>query len=826
MQTNDPPNPLMASIARPDQNKESTPLKLSHSSSQQMLQTPMQQATPMMHQANPNTTVTTSSRVVRTISRTELPRIVSTTTTIRPTSVHHEPLVARPFFRPEDGQEGPQRIDLNSGRRYKPSPSLRGSLSVETQGERNNCYDSAGGATAATRAYAAPDIQRVQLNEFNAQLDVGQISLGPSNSQRFERVGGYIPTSSSSLYPPQQQQGVLIVGRSGSSTEGQTAYNAAVEKVDALALLEQSHRRQLALVEERYRKLQRESEDRFEITVKNKDKELSGLKEHIEKVHGDYERRVQELESSNRTKEKDISEGLGIIKNLQEENQKFQELIAQGLRQIQDTKTENETLLQSNEELDANIQELKEEIQSWVQKCHQSEQEKGQEKESLKQARAEIDKMRLECGKALEALKISRELEDKLQTELETVRNENARHMSDMELTERKRNEELCDRIDTMGQKIGQLTRANEDLQRDLVSAQSEIERQRGRLESQSHLVQNLQDSLAEKTGDLENARRSREDTLNTIDSLEQKLEQLTEDIQSLSSANTLLEGRLAQASSELHSLTTSTLPTLTSTLSQQRTELALKTQEVADLNAFIYKLESELRDTAVVLRTLEGELKQKKEEDEEERDRLLGALREERDRREQVEGLLQDIARERDRLDSRGRELEDRLRTAEDKERTAAKEREASESREKELVNEIEGKEGELVELATFCKSLQGEVLTLRPLSRTLKTLSTENENLVSTLNSIEADYEEFKKEMMWKENDNNQRTEELQHENNRLIGELARVNERTTTVMAKLATAYAEIERLGGDSSCTDRIPMNSAKDYSSRHHTTCKK
>lgn len=811
----EPFNPLMTSIARPDQPRETTPLKLIPSGSQQALQTPGHTSS-QMQQGNTNTTFTTSSRVVRTVSRTELPRVVSTTTTIRPTSVHVEAPVARPFFRPEDGPEQQVRGDPLGSRRYKPCSSLRGSMSVETAlAERNGCFDSAGGATAVSRGHQNQEVHtRIQPSDFNTQLEIGQISLGPSNSQRFERAGGYIPGSTTHLQP-----GVVIVGRTMASTEGQTAYNAAMEKVDALALLEQSHRRQLALVEERYRKIQREGEERFEATSKQRDRELSSLREQHHRLQEDYHNKVLELETSIRNKDRDISDGLGIIKNLQEENQKFQDLVAQGLQQIQDLKYKNDESTNSNRQLQHSLKELKEEIQSWSERYQISEEEKSQEKESLKQARIEIDKMRIECGKALDALKISRELEDKLQTELETVRNENSRHLNDMEMTERKRNEELCDRIEAMGQKIGQLTRANEDLQKDLTSAQNEIERQRNRLESQSNLVQNLQDALNEKTSELEEARKSREETLDTIDNLEQRLDQYTQDVQSLSSTNASLESRLAQASSELHSLTTSTLPTLTSTLSQQRTELALKTQEVSDLNSFIYKLETELRDTAMVLRTLEAELKQKKAEDEEERDGIGRQLGEERTRREQAETNCAELRREVDRLG-------DRLKAAEERERERSDLLHGLQKKEQELVAEIETKEGELVELATFCKSLQSEVLTLRPLSRTLKTLSAENENLVNTLNAIEADYEEFKKEVMWKENDNGQAIEELQAENSRLSGELTRMNERNGTVMAKLAIAYAEIERLGGDPGCTDKVPLSSAKDYSSRHHTTGKK
>ena len=119
-------------------------------------------------------------------------------------------------------------------------------------------------------------------------------------------------------------------------------------------------------------------------------------------------------------------------------------------------------------------------------------------------------------------------------------------------------------------------------------------------------------------------------------------------------------------------------------------------------------------------------------------------------------------------------------------------------------LENQLEGssnviadKEHELVELATYCKSLQNELLTLRPLSRTLKTLSQENERLLSSLQLAEEEASKSRREGRWQEMEREEELIRLREEMRVLKREKEKLEEKNGGLMSRLAQAYAEAER-----------------------------
>ena len=68
-------------------------------------------------------------------------------------------------------------------------------------------------------------------------------------------------------------------------------------------------------------------------------------------------------------------------------------------------------------------------------------------------------------------------------------------------------------------------------------------------------------------------------------------------------------------------------------------------------------------------------------------------------------------------------------------------------------MSNVVQTKDEELVQLATFCKSLQNELLVLRPSSRNIKRLESDNTRLAEALSQVECDFDEFRHAVEWRE-------------------------------------------------------------------------
>ena len=116
------------------------------------------------------------------------------------------------------------------------------------------------------------------------------------------------------------------------------------------------------------------------------------------------------------------------------------------------------------------------------------------------------------------------------------------------------------------------------------------------------------------------------------------------------------------------------------------------------------------------------------------------------------------------------------------------------------ELKSSTKSKEGDLHQLATFCKNLQAELLSLRPLSRNIKKLEQDNTELIQSLTIVEKDFEDFRKDVEWRER-------QLMHDKDKAEMEAVdrklecdSVLQKNGHLIAKLSHAYSELDKMTG--------------------------
>ena len=444
--------------------------------------------------------------------------------------------------------------------------------------------------------------------------------------------------------------------------------------------------------------------------------------------------------------------------------------------------------------------------------------ESAQARERLQQAAENQDRLREHSGAQIDGLQ---GLNLALDAELRTLKQHAARQAS---------------LISSLEAEIARLADDNRALNKRLLAAHSSLEKTTVAEEEFSH---------------------AQRENLSRIEELEKKLEDFTEEAGSLEKRRADAEDRLRKTESKLQACTTQ-LAAAQALQSQLKSELLLKQKENEELNQFVYRLESELRETAETVSGFEAEL-QEKVRDIEQRERKTGGaaelvrqLEEERDSLAQKYDILleevaafkaaaQEFELKNGYLEDTIKRLEADLAQRDQKvqrhyqigavERAAFEERQVSETLEKKLEQAIgtmavtdgskklrilkasmDEKEKELVQLAAFCKSLQSEVLNLRPLSRTNKQLQqqvadlqAENESMVGMLQSMQAEVRAFAKK-------GDQQRETEMYARDRLATEKRRVEDLARThgddveklalqnvaLLMKLALAYAEVDRL----------------------------
>lgn len=366
--------------------------------------------------------------------------------------------------------------------------------------------------------------------------------------------------------------------------------------------------------------------------------------------------------------------------------------------------------------------------------------------------------------------------------------------------------------------------------------------------------VDELSFRLKEKEGELRRQRVSRKSCKSSqsqqsavykVEEMERKVEEFVKEVEILENSKLEIESEFTAAQYKIKKLN-SQLSGALAVQSQLRSELILKSQEIEDLNQFVYKLENELKETAETVKIFEEELSSKvskvntfqaNTQGQNQRETGLtvspGPERatnmtkestfhnpEDLEQLNQKDSQLSELENELSELSSKLQSLEqafsqqaltlrhreDRIERLEGEVRNAEKQREEGEmarNRLREARKGLEEKDKELVHLATFCKSLQQELLTLRPLSRTLKhqtaqieELTQDNEELANSLQIISEKYEELNLHQMTKSQQNDDNFPPYEAISARR--EIDNLAAKNGTLLVQLALAFSEIERL----------------------------
>ena len=438
----------------------------------------------------------------------------------------------------------------------------------------------------------------------------------------------------------------------------------------------------------------------------------------------------------------------------------------------------------------------------------------------IKQLENQLQSCQKEINQSKEELYAFKRKEADLLSQIESLKMDNQKKASSFS-EEKKDRKRLLEENESLRNEIERLSVLVDEKERQTQNLLSENARVKERMENQNGLIEKLQTALANRSAAVDEHESSQRDNLEKLIELQSKVQSYVQEVEELTSDKEEVEQKYQTACEELHSLTTSTLPSLSSTISHLRSELALKQQENAELNAFTYRLESEIKETASTIKQLELELQQKldyeaKSMQEQHENELLNMKTLQKSAEQEVDR----IKRQCNELDLKNGYLEDtvaRLKTELQDNKQSFEKREQEirkgiEEAKKEASKQIktlsdsaDHKENELVQLATFCKSLQTELLSLRNASRNNKNLFTENielqgeaSQLQSRLEACEEQFEEFRRDVEWKEDKLAEEKSMIEKELALKNKELERLQEKNEQLKCKMAVAYAEIEKL----------------------------
>ncbi len=562
-------------------------------------------------------------------------------------------------------------------------------------------------------------------------------------------------------------------------------------------------------------------------------------KKELKRIAREKDLIIEELTARNERLTRQLSESKAEIERIKmmtetdkrifdEESLKSAELLSNNSRVLKETKAKLDAaeadkkafadkLEQTNQQLEAlqtDFQGLNEKLENTAQSEQQAQTDYLQLKEKLKQSEETNERLRKDSNAHFDDL---RGLNKSLESELRSLQQHSDRQGN------------LISSLET---EIAKLTDTNTSLNKRLQAMQSSLEKT----------------TVAE-----EEFSQIQRDNLIKIEDLERKLEDFTSEAESLEKKRTDSEEKLRKAELRLQSTQTQ-LSTAHALQQQLKNELLLKQKENEELNHFVYRLESELRETAETVSSIEVELQDKvrdielRERKTSDNSELVRQLAQERDSASEKYHILleetalfkataQDIELKNGYLEDTIKRLEAELAQRDQKvglahqigaiERAALGERQVSEKLEQAISTmavtdgskklrllkaSLEEKEKELTQLAGFCKSLQSELLNLRPLSRTNKQLQQQVADLQSENESMAGLLQGLRSELQTQARRGDQQRETEMYARDRLATEKRRVEDlarshseeveklalQNVTLLMKLSLAFAEIDRL----------------------------
>ena len=344
----------------------------------------------------------------------------------------------------------------------------------------------------------------------------------------------------------------------------------------------------------------------------------------------------------------------------------------------------------------------------------------------------------------------------------------------------------------------------------DLKTSKARLRDENSRLESQ----------LTNKIEELEQIYIDQTDQLSKIEELESKVRSFMREVEMTNTEKDSLKLKVDKLETELTTKQGSNESGLAAMVSQLKSDLIQKQQENADLNEFIYKLESELQETEDTIKSLEHEIREHADYDSKQDNRMYQSNKS--DNQEKFRLLEDEIDRVKEvcqELELKNGYLEDRVKRLQselDRERDvigkecqrdliqttrqltdARRKLECYENQTEDMSNIVQTKDEELVQLATFCKSLQNELLVLRPSSRNIKRLESDNTRLAEALSQVECDFDEFRHAVEWREHQLIMDKERAENDAKCKKDECEDALYKNGQLIARLSQVYSDIEK-----------------------------
>ena len=365
----------------------------------------------------------------------------------------------------------------------------------------------------------------------------------------------------------------------------------------------------------------------------------------------------------------------------------------------------------------------------------------------------------------------------------------------------------------------------------DLKTSKARLRDENSRLESQ----------LTNKIEELEQIYIDQTDQLSKIEELESKVRSFMREVEMTNTEKDSLKLKVDKLETELTTKQGSNESGLAAMVSQLKSDLIQKQQENADLNEFIYKLESELQETEDTIKSLEHEIREHADYDSKQDNRMYQSNKS--DNQEKFRLLEDEIDRVKEvcqELELKNGYLEDRVKRLQselDRERDvigkecqrdliqttrqltdARRKLECYENQTEDMSNIVQTKDEELVQLATFCKSLQNELLVLRPSSRNIKRLESDNTRLAEALSQVECDFDEFRHAVEWREHQLIMDKERAENDAKCKKDECEDALYKNGQLIARLSQVYSDIEK---NSTSKSTLGQKSLKHHYQTHN-----
>jgi len=455
----------------------------------------------------------------------------------------------------------------------------------------------------------------------------------------------------------------------------------------------------------------------------------------------------------------------------------------------------------NTERLNSHIKTLKKQI-SDIQNLHSEENESA--KKSITELKQKLQQLEKEKEHANIEVNTSRSMIPILQSQIQAYQEEIKRIQT------------------TPNQELAKLKLSNQTLEVELKSLRSTLAQKDKELELSEHKLQELiyvkasnlsaESSAAEKNSQIETLKHSLSESTDRIQRLEKKIQEFSHEASIIQQDRLSLESKLQSTSQELSKMTRQVVPKLQDHIEQLNEELDSKCRENEELHEVVYRLESEINDTAAALKSLENELMAKIESEVDKATKNLQETNENQGMR------IEQLELEQASSQAIIKQLEDKanyLQTARSAQKDESSKKQREDARREEELETLsaeiislnakieEGqvmlrtKENELIQLATFCKSLQSELMTLRPLSRNVKLITQENQSLMESLKKIEAEFEEYKREVEVKEVLLVEERDRVVKLNKDIRENSKQLAEKNTQLVSRLAVNYAELDR-----------------------------